>query len=178
MKAIKPNFKTSNIRVIMGLLIVLLLLLSFGLLRDTDTFITHDQANILYTEDKIQKITVDGEILRIKTNTENFKIYKDAINKTAFFTKYPVEVREDKSYLYDIFFLLIVIAAFGFFYRFMQQNKLQQLRHIRATSKSEDPPVNDPVQARSAHVPFQAVAGINDGIAELDEIIDFLDDPK
>ena len=178
MKAIKPNFKTSNIKVIMGLLIVLLLLLSFGLLRDTDTFITHDQANILYTEDKIQTITVDGDLLRIKTDTDTFKIYKDAINKTAFFTKYPVEVREDKSYVYDILFLVIVIAAFGFFYRFMQQNKLQQLRHIRATSKSEDTPVNDPVQALTSNVTFEDVAGIKDVKEELEEIIDFLKEPK
>ena len=178
MKAIKPNFKTSNIKVIMGLLIVLLLLLTFGLLRDTDTFITHDQANILYTEDKIQKITVDGDILRIKTNTDNFKIYKDAINKTAFFTKYPVEVREDKSYVYDILFLVIVIAAFGFFYRFMQQNKLQQLRHIRATSRSEDTPVSEPVQALTSNVTFEDVAGIKDVKEELEEIIDFLKEPK
>jgi hypothetical protein len=104
MKVIKPNFKTSNIRIIAGLFIVLILLLSFGVLRDTDTLITHDQANELYTQNKIQKITIDGDLIRLKTETESFKIYKDAINKTAFFTKYPVEVREDSSYLYDFFF--------------------------------------------------------------------------
>ncbi|MFC2073585.1 ATP-dependent metallopeptidase FtsH/Yme1/Tma family protein, partial [Campylobacterota bacterium] len=98
MKAIKPNFNPSslnpsNIKIIAGLLVVLIILLSFATLRDTDTLITHDQANILYTEDKIQKVIIDGDFIRLNTDTINYKIYKDAINKTAFFTKYPVEVR-------------------------------------------------------------------------------------
>ena len=178
MKSIKPNFNTSNIRIITSLLVVLVILLSFGVLRDTDTLITHDQANILYTENKIQKIIIDGDFIRLQTDTENFKIYKEAINKTAFFTKFPVEVREDNSYLYDIFSLLIIIAAFGFLYRLMKQNRLQQLKHIRSTSKADNDPVNEPVQALTSNVTFEDVAGIKDVKEELEEIIDFLKEPK
>jgi len=178
MKAIKPNFKTSNIKIITGLLVILLILLSFGVLRDTDTLITHDQANTLYTENKIEKIIVDGDILRLQTETETFKIYKDAVNKAAFFTKYPVEVRQDNSYLYDIVFLLVVIAAFAFLYRVIQQNKLQQLKQIRATSRSDETPANEPVQALTSNVTFEDVAGIKDVKEELEEIIDFLREPK
>ena len=178
MKAIKPSFKTSNIKIITGLLVVLMILLSFGVLRDTDTIITHDQANKLYTENKIEKIIVDGDLLRLQTETETFKIYKDAVNKAAFFTKYPVEIREDNSYLYDIVFLVIIIAAFGFLYRSIQQSKLQQLKHIRATSKSDESPANEPVQALTSNVTFEDVAGIKDVKEELEEIIDFLREPK
>ena len=178
MKAIKPNFNTSNIRIITGLLIVLILLLSFAVLRDTDTLITHEQANQLYTENKIQKIIVDGDLIRLITETETYKIYKDAINKTAFFTKFPVEVREDNRYIYDIFSLLIIIAAFGFLYRLMQQSRLQQLKHIRAASRSSDGIENEPVQALTSNVTFEDVAGIKDVKEELEEIIDFLKEPK
>jgi len=178
MKAIKPNFNTSNIRIIAGLLIVLILLLSFAVLRDTDTLITHEQANQLYTENKIQKIIVDGDLIRLITETETYKIYKDAINKTAFFTKFPVEVREDNRYIYDIFSLLIIIAAFGFLYRLMQQSRLQQLKHIRAASRSSDGIENEPVQALTSNVTFEDVAGIKDVKEELEEIIDFLKEPK
>ena len=178
MKAIKPNFNTSNIRIITGLLIVLILLLSFAVLRDTDTLITHEQANQLYTENKIQKIIVDGDLIRLITETQTYKIYKDAINKTAFFTKFPVEVREDNRYIYDIFSLLIIIAAFGFLYRLMQQSRLQQLKHIRAASRSSDGIENEPVQALTSNVTFEDVAGIKDVKEELEEIIDFLKEPK
>jgi ATP-dependent metalloprotease FtsH len=183
MKATKPKFNPlalnpSNIKIIAGLLVVLLILLAFATFRDTDTLITHDQANTLYTEGKIQKVIIDGDFLRLKTDTEQYKIYKDAVNKTAFFTKYPVEVRQDNSYLYDLLSLLIIIAAFGFLYRLMKQNRLQQLKHIRAASKAEDTSSNDPVQALTSNVTFSDVAGIKDVKEELEEIIDFLKEPQ
>jgi len=183
MKAIKPRFNPSalnpsNIKIILGLLVVLVLLLSFATLRDTDTLITHDQANALYTENKIQKVIIDGDFIRLQTDTDNYKIYKDAVNKTAFFTKYPVEVRSDNSDIYDLLSLLIVIAAFVFLYRLMKQNRLQQLKHIRAASKADDTPVNDPVQALTSNVTFADVAGIKDVKEELEEIIDFLKEPQ
>jgi ATP-dependent metalloprotease FtsH len=183
MKATKQKFNPlalnpSNIKIIVGLLVVLIILLSFATFRDTDTLITHDQANTLYTEGKIQKVIIDGDFIRLKTDTITYKIYKDAVNKTAFFTKYPVEVREDNSYLYDLFSLIIIIAAFGFLYRLMKQNRLQQLKHIRAASKAEDTSANDPVQALTSNVTFSDVAGIKDVKEELEEIIDFLKEPQ
>ena len=178
MKAIKPNFNATNIKVITVLLVVLVLLLSFATLRDTDTLITHDQANKLYTENQIQKVIVDGDFIRLNTDTNHYKIYKDAINKTAFFTKYPVEIKQDNSYLYDLLSLFIIIAAFGFLYRLLKQNRLQQLKHIRAASKTDDTPGNEPVQALTSNVTFKDVAGIKDVKEELEEIIDFLREPK
>jgi ATP-dependent metalloprotease FtsH len=178
MKAIKPRFNPSNIKIILGLLVVLVILLSFAFFRDTDTLITHDQANSLYTENKIQKIIIDGDFIRLKTDTDYYKIYKDAVNKTAFFTKYPVEVRKDNSDIYDLLSLLVIITAFGFLYRLMKQNRLQQLKHIRAASKTDDTPVNDPVQALTSNVTFADVAGIKDVKEELEEIIDFLKEPQ
>ncbi len=183
MKAIKPKFDSStlnpsNVKVIVGLLVLLVFLLSFAILRDTDTLITHDQANALYTENKIQKVIIDGDLIRLKTDTDTYKIYKDAVNKTAFFTKYPVEVRQDNSDIYDLLSFLIIIAAFGFLYRLMQQNRLQQLKHIRAASKDDDTPVNAPVQALTSTITFADVAGIKDVKEELEEIIDFLKAPQ
>lgn len=183
MKATKPRFNPSalnpsNIKIIVGLLAVLVLLLLFAILRDTDTLITHDQANALYTENKIQKVIIDGDFIRLQTDTGTYKIYKDAVNKTAFFTKYPVEVRQDNSDFYDFFSLLIIIAAFGFLYRLMKQNKLQQLKHIREASKADDTPGKAPIQALTSNVTFADVAGIKDVKEELEEIIDFLKAPQ
>jgi ATP-dependent metalloprotease FtsH len=183
MKAIKPKFNPlslnpSNIKIIAGLLIVLLILLSFATFRDTDTLITHDQANRLYTEGKIEKVIIDGDLLRLKTDTATYKIYKDAVNKSAFFTKYPVEVRGDKSYLYDLLSLIIILAAFGFLYRLMKQNRLQQIKDIRSASKTDNAPANEPVQALTSNVTFSDVAGIKDVKEELEEIIDFLKEPQ
>jgi len=179
----KQRFKRSlasrkNIKIITALLLVLLTLLSFAVLRDTSTTISHKDANRLYSENSIQKVLVDGDYIRLKTAKGDFKIYKDAINKTAFFTKYPVEVVEDNGYIYDILSLLMILFAFGFLYRLMQQNRLQQLRHLKVASKADESVQSQNIQALTSNVTFDDVAGIKDVKEELEEIIDFLKAPQ
>ena len=182
MKETKLNFNSKalnskNIKIIIVLFVVFSGLLAFAVLRDTDQLITHTQANKLFTENKIEKIIVDGEYIRLKTAQNRYKIYKDAINKTAFFTKYPVEVREESGSLYDIMSLLILVGAFWFLFRFMKQNRLQQLKQIRA-ARVEENNSSEPVQALKSNVTFADVAGIKDVKEELEEIIDFLREPQ
>jgi ATP-dependent metalloprotease FtsH len=181
-KATKLNFKSKtlnskNIKIIIALLSVVLGLLLFTLLRDTDRLITHKQANSLFTKDKIQKLIVDGEYIRLLTAEGRYKVYKEAINKTAFFTKYPVEVREEHASTYDILSLIILLGAFWFLFRFMKQSRLQQLKQIRA-SRAEEGHGSEPVQALTSNVTFDDVAGIKDVKEELEEIIDFLREPQ
>ena len=182
MKETKRSFNpkalnSKNIKIIISLLVIFLGLLAFIVLRDTDPLITHTQANKLFTENKIEKIIVDGEYIRLKTAQNRYKIYKDAINKTAFFTKYPVEVKEEGTSVYDILSLLILAGAFWFLFRFMKQSRLQQLKQIRA-ARVEENRDNEPVQALKSHVTFADVAGIKDVKEELEEIIDFLREPQ
>ena len=161
-----------------GLAIVLIALLAFSLLRNSDQLITHKEANALYSSNKITKVILDGEYIYLKTEKAQFKIYKDAINKTAFFSKYPIEVKEDNHALYELLSLFILLGAFFVFYRFMKQSRLEQLKQIRAVGKSEEVHGNSPVQALKSSVTFDDVAGINDVKEELEEIIDFLRFPK
>jgi len=183
MQKTKRDFKSSilhssNVKLIAGLLIVLITLLLFATLRDTDKLITHKEANALYSEDKIKTLILDGEYIRLETKTDRYKIYKEAINKTAFFTKYPIEVRSDNNFIYDIISLIVIISAFIIFYRLLQQSRLQQLRQIRAESKPEESQEMLPVQALTSKVKFSDVAGIKDVKEELEEIIDFLKVPQ
>jgi ATP-dependent metalloprotease FtsH len=183
MKAIKPKFNstftnTKNIKIMAGLLVVLLLILFFTAFRDMDTSITHTQANALFNQDKIQKVIVDGDYIRLQTSDGQYKIYKDAINTTTFFSKYLVEVKKNNTYVYDILSLLVLLVAFMFLYKMMQQNKLQQLRHIRSGQKEEENLGTSSIQAQTSTVTFDDVAGIKDVKDELEEIIDFLKAPQ
>ncbi len=173
-----PVFQAKNIKVILTLLVLLVTLLAFAMLRDTDTLITHDQANSLYSKNKIEKVIIDGAYIHLKTADASYKIYKDAINKTAFFSKYPVEVHEEKSYIYYVLFLMFFLLTFAFIFRFMKQGRLEQLKQIRATSKADNDMHNEPVKALTSNVTFKDVAGIKDVKEELEEIIDFLKEPQ
>jgi len=183
-KGIKLNFKSAhlnstNIKIIFVLLVLFVGIFLFGLLRDTDKLITHAEANTLSAQDKITKVIVDGEFIRLKTAEESYKIYKEALNKNAFFTKYPVEVKEENEYLYDILSLLIILTAFGLLYRAMNQSRLQHFRQLKHGAKSEIESLrDDPILAQKSHVKFSDVAGIKDVKEELEEIIDFLKEPQ
>ncbi|WP_295420842.1 ATP-dependent metallopeptidase FtsH/Yme1/Tma family protein [Sulfurovum sp.] len=182
MKETKLNFKpkalnSKNVKIIIGLLVVFAGLLAFAILRDTDTLITHKQANALFTKEKIKKLIVDGDYIRLETDDGRYKVYKESINKTAFFTKYPVVVKEQSTSMYDMLSLLIILGAFWFLFRFMKQSRLQQLKQIRA-AKVDNAEQYEPVQALTSHVTFADVAGIKDVKEELEEIIDFLKEPQ
>jgi cell division protease FtsH len=167
-----------NIKIILGLLVILLGLLFFAVMRDTDTLITHSQANALYSDDKIEKVVIDGEFIRLKTAQNSYKIYKDALNKNAFFEKYPVEIKKKNDYVFEILYLFVFIAALYFFYRGMMNNRLSQLKYIKSSTKEEESVESEPVKALTSTVTFDDVAGIKDVKEELEEIIDFLKEPK
>lgn len=159
------------------LLVILLGIILFTIVRDTDTLITHSQANKLFEKDQIEKLVIDRDYVRIYTSKQRYKIYKDAINKKVFFERYPVEIKEDSIYLYDILSLLILMGALWFMYSIFRQNRYQQLKQLR-TMKAQEKSEYSPVQALTSHVTFDDVAGIKDVKEELEEIIDFLRAPQ
>jgi len=181
-KVTKQHFKRQfldkkNVKIIFSLALLTMVLLAYTALRDQDVLITPGQANTLYNKDKIEKIIVDGDYLHLKTADRGYKIYKDAINTEVFFNKYPVEVREDKGYLFDFVFLGILIGSIFYLFRMIKVNRLQQLRQIRS-AREENTEMYEPVQALTSHVTFKDVAGIKDVKEELEEIIDFLREPQ
>jgi len=171
-------FREKNIKIIAGLLGVLLLLLAFSLLRDTDTLITHKQANALYTKDKIEKLIIDGDYVRIVTPQGRYKVYKNAINKKAFFSKYPVEVAEEPAWIYDLLTLLIFGGALFYLVRFMKESRMQQLRQIESVRQGGEIDGGGAIEPITSTVTFKDVAGIKDVKEELEEIIDFLRQPQ
>ena len=182
MKATKQDFRAKvfdkkNLKIILTLAGLVILLLAYEALRDDDTLITHKQANLLYSKDKIEKVIVDGDYLHLKTAEGSYKIYKGAINTAAFFSKYPVEVREDKGYLYDVLLLLILVGSIAYLFKLMKENRLLQIRQIRGV-REEGEEAYEPVQALRSNVTFKDVAGIKDVKEEIEEIINFLREPQ
>lgn len=182
MQGIKPNFSShfvnkKNLKIIIVLLTLLLVLLLYSLLRQSGTLISHKQANALFTQEKIEKLVIDNDMVYIVTKEGNYKIYKEAINQNAFFTKYPVEVKKDHKALYDILTLLILIAAMGYLFFFLQKSRLQQIRQVK-TLKAKEQEGTESIEAITSKVTFKDVAGIKDVKEELEEIIDFLKVPQ
>ncbi len=179
MKVIGQSFNKKNIQIIVGLLVLLLVLFAFVFLRDSSQSITAAGASKLYKEDRITKIIIDGEYLRLLTNTQTYKIYKGSINTKVLFQKYPVEVRGDRSYIFELLYLLVIICAFGFLFKMTTSKRnvdFEKLHH--EIDRVEDIAKPEEIKAITSTITFADVAGINDVKEELEEIIDFLREPQ
>ncbi|MEA3418790.1 MAG: ATP-dependent metallopeptidase FtsH/Yme1/Tma family protein [Campylobacterota bacterium] len=179
MKAIKLSFNDKNIRIIIGLLAILLSLLAFAFLRDNSKPINAAEASKLYTQNRISKIIIDGDYLRLVTPDETYKIYKGSINTKSLFQKYPVEVIENKSYIMEFLYLLVIIGAFAFLFRMIKSSRSQQLEQLHhEIDRAEEIAKPEEVRAIRSKIKFSDVAGIKDVKEELEEIIDFLKEPQ
>ncbi len=179
MKRAKLNFNDKNIRIIIGLLIALIIIITFSILRDTTKAITTVELSRLYTQDKIQKLMIDNNYLYFITQEGNFKIYKGSINTKSLFKKYPVEVIGNKNYLMDLLYLFIIIGAFIFLFRMMRNNRDDNLVQLhQEIDRAEEISKPQEIRAIQSTVKFSDVAGISDVKEELEEIIDFLHEPQ
>jgi ATP-dependent metalloprotease FtsH len=178
-KAIKLNFNDKNIRIITGLLFALFLIFSFVFLRDSSKVITTVEASKLYTDDKIKKLMIDDNYLYLITDDEHYKIYKESLNTTKIFQKYPVTVLSNSSYLIELLYLFVIIAAFVFLFRVIKNSQNRQLKELHhEIDRAEEISKPQKVRAIRSTVKFSDVAGINDVKVELEEIIDFLREPQ
>ncbi len=176
MKKTFQKFRFTQLKIVSILFFVLVALILFAFLRDNTEVITHEQANMLYSEDKITKIVVEGKYLLLHTQDNVYKVYKYAINYKKYFEKFPVELKEESHYLGWFFFALITLMLFALFYRFKDYlKKGTSVESLRAGFTNQG---NEAIEAISSSVRFSDVAGIKDVKEELEEIIDFLKNPK
>jgi len=169
--------KSKKLHIVITLFILLVLLLSYGIFRDTSKIITQNKLNTILGQNKVEKIVLDGNYFYLKIDNKNYKIYKDLVDNTSTFRKYPIEVKDENSYVYDILSLVILFGAFVFLIIFMNKSRQQQLKQIKSVSVDK---INnyEPIQALTSNIKFSDVAGIKDVKEELEEIIDFLKEPQ
>ena len=164
-----------SLKIITALSIVLIALLLFALLRDHAKVITHQQANKLYETNQIERLIVNGDYIILETPKKRYKVYKDAINKPAFFSKYPVYSAATRYWLA----VVLVLLGLGILYYFWRSKK--GVPYTRASLKSATESrveAESPIRPITSTVTFNDVAGIKDVKEELEEIIDFLKDPQ
>ncbi len=175
--AIDNILADKRFRIVLALASLLAALLLFNILRDSSELLTHKQANALYQAGKIRKLVLDGDYIRIVTPEKSYKIYKDAINKKAFFSKYPVEVATRPINWWDLVSLLLLGAAVFYLIRYLNAAKqAQRLRNESTVTLAQEQ--SGRILPMHSNVTFKDVAGIEEVKVELEEIIDFLKHPQ
>jgi len=177
---IMPTSKTNRIALIASAFVIIALVL-FALLRDNADAITLNQANSLLQSKSVKKVIVTKEYVYLKTDNGYYKIASSQVTPRMF-VDYKVEVGNESNIIIYILFLVLFLGLGSLLVKFLQNRGLlgnlnfKSAENTSATSSSLE--LSSPIEAIKSDVSFDDIGGISDVKIELEEIIDFMKNPK
>ncbi len=175
-----PTSKTNRIALIVSAFVIIALVL-FALLRDNADAITLNQANSLLQHKSVKKVIVTKEYVYLKTANGYYKIASSQVTPRMF-VDYKVEVGNESNIIIYILFLVLFLGLGSLLLKFLQNRGIFGSLNFKTnenTSSSASPlELNTPIEAIKSDVSFDDIGGISDVKIELEEIIDFMKNPK
>lgn len=170
------NMNAKKLKTIALLFGVLVIIVIIGIFKNNNTTITRGEVDRLDKNGTITKVIIDDNYLYLNTKNKSYKIYKDAVDYKDFFDKYPVEIKDNSIDFYMIT-ILILVVFFGILFLYNKKRGLNLLKNS-SFEQSETDTKAEYITPMKTDIKFKDVAGIDDVKEELEEIIDFLKNPK
>ncbi len=175
-----PNFNRNQLILIVSGGIVLLLLL-FALLRNNDNTVTLEEATKLIENNQIEKAFSDNGYTYLATKNEGVVKISSSQLTPELTANLVIEPKSGNGWIW-FFLFFIVIGGAGFWawknrLGFEDDSPLEApIVKVAAAAEPEAPSTN--VTSVKSTVRFSDIGGIGDVKEELEEIIDFLRNPK
>jgi len=174
-----PISKTNRIVLVISAFIVVILIL-FAIFRDTADAITLAQATKMLNNKEVEKVVVSKEYVYLKTKNNYYKIASSQV-RPKMFIDYKVEVQNSSTILISILFLVLFLGLASLAIKFWQKKNgiiftakgIEKGNSIDAPSQA-----SSAVEATQSDISFDDIGGISDVKIELEEIIDFMKNPK
>ncbi|MFA6195420.1 MAG: AAA family ATPase [Sulfurimonas sp.] len=172
------NSKTNRIALYVSAFVVIALVL-FAVLRDNSQMITLKEANKILENKSVQSIVVTKEYAYLKTTGTIYKIATSQVNPKMFID-YKVEIDTGFNLIVYILFAILFLGIGTLGLRWLQKNSVinQSFGGLSESKSSSLLESNTPVEAIKSDVTFDDIGGISDVKMELEEIIDFIKNPK
>lgn len=174
-----PTSKLNRLGIYLSAFIIILLVL-FALLRDNADSITLSQANAMLQDKSVKKVIVSKEYVYLKTSQGLFKIAFSQVTPRMF-VDYKVEISNESNIVVYVLFIILFLGIGSFFFRLWQKKEGISFTKdgIEKTLSSQNiSEGSGAVEATKSDVSFDDIGGISDVKIELEEIIDFIKNPK
>ena len=171
--------KTNRIALVASAFVIVALVL-FAILRDNADAITLSQANSLLQNKEVTKVIVTKEYVYLKTKNGFYKIASSQVTPRMF-VDYKVEVGNESNIIVYILFIVLFLGIGSLLVKFLQQRGFLstfQITKTKDTQSTNTLELNAPIEATKSDVSFDDIGGISDVKIELEEIIDFMKNPK
>ena len=168
----------TNRRVLYVSAFFIIALVLFAILRDNAQSITLNQAQHLLEKQGVKEVIASKEFVYLKTENGLYKIASSQVTPKMFIN-HKVEVESGSgTFVYILFFILFLGIA-SFVLRWWQKsNATGEVFRSSAKNTATELEINAPVQAIKSDVTFEDIGGISEVKIELEEIIDFMKNPK
>ncbi len=174
------NYKINRIALYVSAFVVVALVL-FAALRDNADQITLRDATEILNNHTVKEVTVTKEYVYLKTDNDFYKIASSQVTPKMF-VDYKVEVKSGSSIVVYLLIGVLLLGLGTLALRWWQkQNRNFQEDGGLFANRSTSTPSTDssaPVEAIKSDVTFNDIGGISDVKIELEEIIDFMKNPK
>ena len=171
--------KTNRIVLIISAVMIVALIL-FAILRDRADAVTLAQAIKMLNNQSVEKVVVSKEYIYLKTHNGYYKIASSQV-RPKMFVNYKVEVQTDSNILIFILFLVLFLSFVSLIIKFLQKEdgifspRKGVEKSIPLSTQEHSSSV---IEATKSDVCFDDIGGISDVKVELEEIIDFMKNPK
>ncbi len=167
------DFRSNKTLLIISTLFITLLLL-FAIFRDNADDITLNEAKSILESKPIKNIVATDDYVYIKTDNNLYKIPSSQVN-AQMFIDHKVRVKNSYDTMIYIFVSLMLLAVAVGVYLLKIKRKTEVLT-TKKTATSED--ASSEILPIKSSVTFNDIGGISDVKSELEEIIDFMRNPK
>jgi ATP-dependent metalloprotease FtsH len=174
--SIMLNSKINRLLLYVSSFIIIALVL-FAILRDNASEITLRNAQLILDNHTVKNVAITKDYVYLKTDNEFYKIASSQVTPKMF-VDYKVEVDSGSSMLVYILFIILFLGLGSLFIRWWQKRTPLVEGAGAKTSSRVDMNINTPVEAIKSDVKFSDIGGISDVKIELEEIIDFIKNPK
>jgi len=168
--------KSNRVALYASAFLVIILIL-FAILRDNSESITLQRATQILNNHEVQKVVVSKEYVYLKTKDDFYKIASSQVTPSML-VDYKVEVESGSSVIVYILFFVLLLSAGSLMFRWFQKNNFIINEVSKQNSSNIALDMSEPVKSMKSDVTFNDIGGISDVKIELEEIIDFMKNPK